>query len=176
MSDLDHAEAIMKIKQAIAEKPDGVLETLAAQHGVSFQAVLECVPDGVTRIDGRHFIDVLSDIANWGDIMFICHSKDAIIEFSGPLPKGEMGHGMYNLHGGPGGLSGHLRPENCTAIFFVSRLFMGMETKSIQFFNAEGETIFKIYVGRDRERKLKAVQVERFERLATQFAKVAVNA
>lgn len=176
MSDLDHAEAIMKIKQAIAEKPDGVLETLAAQHGVPFQTVLECVPDGVTRIDGRHFIDVLSDIANWGDIMFICHSKDAIIEFSGPLPKGEMGHGMYNLHGGPGGLSGHLRPENCTAIFFVSRLFMGMETKSIQFFNAEGETIFKIYVGRDRERKLKAVQVERFERLAAQFAKVAVNA
>ncbi len=176
MSDLDHAEAIMKIKQAIAEKPDGVLETLAAQHGVPFQTVLECVPDGVTRIDGCHFIDVLSDIANWGDIMFICHSKDAIIEFSGPLPKGEMGHGMYNLHGGPGGLSGHLRPENCTAIFFVSRLFMGMETKSIQFFNAEGEAIFKIYVGRDRERKLKAVQVERFERLAAQFAKVAGNA
>lgn len=176
MSDLDHAEAIMKIKQAIAEKPDGVLETLAAQHGVPFQTVLECVPDGVTCIAGRHFIDVLTDVANWGDIMFICHSKDAIIEFSGPLPKGEMGHGMYNLHGGPGGLSGHLRPENCTAIFFVSRLFMGMETKSIQFFNAEGETIFKIYVGRDRERKLKAVQVERFERLAARFAKVAVNA
>ncbi|MNL82287.1 ChuX-like family protein [compost metagenome] len=53
---------------------------------------------------------------------------------------------------------------------------MGMETRSIQFFNAEGETIFKIYVGRDRERKLKAVQVERFERLAIQFARPAGNA
>ncbi len=176
MSDLDHAETIKEIKQAIAAKPDGVLEALSAQYGVSIQTVLECLPEGVTRVDGRHFIDVLTDIAKWGDITFICHSKDAIIEFSGPLPQGEMGHGMYNLRGGTGGLSGHLRPENCAAIFFVRRLFMGMETKSIQFFNAEGETIFKIYVGRDRERKLKAVQVERFERLAMQFTKTVGNA
>lgn len=176
MPELDHAETIKQITQAIADKPDGVLEALAAQYGVSIQTVLECLPEGVTRIDGRHFIDVLTDIANWGDVMFICHSKDAIIEFSGPLPQGEMGHGMYNLRGGTGGLSGHLRPENCAAIFFVRRMFMGMETKSIQFFNAQGETIFKIYVGRDRERKLKAVQVERFERLAMQFARAAGNA
>lgn len=176
MPELDHAETIRKIKQAIAEKPDGVLEALSTQFGVSVQTVLECLPEGVTRIDRCHFIDVLTDIANWGDITFICHSKDAIIEFSGPLPKGETAHGMYNLRGGTGGLSGHLRPENCAAIFFVSRLFMGMETRSIQFFNAEGETIFKIYVGRDRERRLKAVQVERFERLAVQFVKPAGNA
>lgn len=176
MENLNHAEKIERITQAIAEKPDGILETLATQYGVPIQSVLECLPSGITRVDGRHFVDVLKDIAHWGDITFICHSKDAIIEFSGPLPQGEMGHGMYNLRGGAGGLSGHLRPENCAAIFFVSRMFMGMETRSIQFFNADGDTIFKIYVGRDRERRLKAVQVERFERLAIQFAKAAGNA
>ena len=40
---------------------------------------------------------------------------------------------------------------------------MGMETMSVQFFNAHGETIFKIYVGRDAQKKLKADQVERFD-------------
>ncbi len=176
MQQLDHATKIERIRQAIAEKPDGILESLAGEYGVSIQAVIECVPVGTTRIDGAYFVDVLSDIAGWGDITFICHSKDAIVEFCGPLPQGRIGHGMYNLQGGKTGLSGHLRPENCKAIFFVRRPFMGVDTMSIQFFNAEGETIFKVYVGRDEQRKLKADQIERFTRLETLFSDAVGNA
>lgn len=176
MQQLDHASKIERIRQAIAEKPDGILESLAGEYGVSIQTVIECVPAGTTRIDGKHFVDVLTDIAGWGDITFICHSKDAIVEFCGPLPEGRIGHGMYNLQGGKTGLSGHLRPENCKAIFFVRRPFMGVETMSIQFFNAEGETIFKVYVGRDEQRKLKVDQIKRFTRLETLFSDVAGNA
>jgi putative heme utilization carrier protein HutX len=98
------------------------------------------------------------------------------VEFCGPLPEGKIGHGMYNLQGGRSGLSGHLRPENCKAIFLVRRPFMGMKTLSVQFFNADGETIFKIYVGRDEKRALKSDQVERFERLAALSANTAGNA
>lgn len=176
MENSPSAEKISQIKQAIAEKPDGVLEALAGQFDVSIQTVLECLPSGVSRIEGHHFVDVLSDISDWGSVMFICHSKDAIIEFSGPVPKGEFGHGMYNLRGGAGGLSGHLRPENCNVILLVSRTFMGMETLSVQFFNADGETIFKIYVGRDEQRQLKADQIERFARLKALFTETAGNA
>lgn len=168
---------IEQIRKAIAEKPDGVLESLAAQFSVPVQTVLECVPgDRVVRIDGSRFVDVLTDIAEWGDITFIVHSKDAVVEYCGPMPKGKIGHGMYNLQGGAVGLSGHLRPENCKSIFLVRRPFMGVETMSVQFFNAEGETIFKIYVGRDEARKLKADQIERFNRLETLFAETAGNA
>ena len=53
---------------------------------------------------------------------------------------------------------------------------MGVETLSVQFFNAEGETIFKIYVGRDEARQLKSDQIERFNRLETLFAETAGNA
>lgn len=177
MQNTNRAEKIEQIRQAIAEKPDGILESLAAQFAVPVQTVVECVPgDRVTRIDGSRFVDVLTDIAEWGDITFIVHTKDAVIEFSGPMPKGRIGHGMYNLQGGGAGLSGHLRPENCTSIFLVRRPFMGVETMSVQFFNAGGETIFKIYVGRDEERKLKADQIERFDRLETLFAETAGNA
>lgn len=176
MQNLDHAHKIKRITQAIAEKPDGILEALASEYAVPVQTVIECIPGGVTRIDGSHFVDVLTDIADWGAVTFICHSKDAVVEFSGPFPQGRMGHGMYNLQGGGAGLSGHLRPENCKAIFFVRRPFMGMETLSIQFFNADGETIFKIYVGRDEQRRLKADQVQRFDQLERRFSGKIGNA
>jgi len=176
MQNLDHAHKIKQITQAIAEKPDGILEELASEYTVPVQIVIECIPDGVTRVDGHHFIEVLTDIANWGAITFICHSKDAVVEFSGPFPQGRIGHGMYNLQGGSIGLSGHLRPENCKSIFFVRRPFMGMETLSIQFFNADGETIFKIYVGRDEQRRLKADQIQRFDQLERRFSDKIGNA
>lgn len=32
----------------------------------------------------------MQDIAGWGDIIFIVHTKDAIVEFEGPLPGGDM--------------------------------------------------------------------------------------
>ncbi|KRE11287.1 hypothetical protein ASE63_20230 [Bosea sp. Root381] len=170
MQTSDHAAKLDRVRQALAQKPDGILEQVAAEHGVPLQAVIERVPgDGTSQIDGAHFVDVLTDIASWGDITFICHSKDAVVEFSGPVPNGKIGHGMYNLHGAGGGLSGHLRHENCKAIFFVRRPFMGVDTLSVQFFNAEGEAIFKIYVGRDAQRQLKAEQVERFARLERRF-------
>lgn len=176
MQDLDHAQKIKQIRQAIAQKPDGILEALASEYSVPVQTVIECVPGGVTHIDGSHFVEVLGDIASWGPITFICHSKDAVIEFSGPFPQGRIGHGMYNLQGAGIGLSGHLRPENCRSIFFVRRPFMGMETLSVQFFNGDGETIFKIYVGRDEQRKLKTDQVERFDQLERRFALAMGNA
>lgn len=177
MQTLNHAEKIERIRQAIAEKPDGILEALATEYDVPVQTVIECVPaGGAARIDGRHFVDVLTDIADWGDITFICHSKDAVVEFSGPLPKGRIGHGMYNLQGGGQGLSGHLRHENCKSIFLVRRPFMGVDTLSVQFFNADGETIFKIYVGRDEQRRLKPDQIDRFNRLETRFAESAGHA
>jgi putative heme iron utilization protein len=40
----------------------------------------------------------------------------------------------------------------------------------VQFLNAEGEAMFKIYVGRDEDRRLKADQVERFAQLERRFA------
>ncbi|MCO5091354.1 heme utilization cystosolic carrier protein HutX [Bosea sp. (in: a-proteobacteria)] len=169
MQTLDHDAAVDRVRQALALKPDGILETLAAEHGVPLRTVVECLPaDGRKRIDGAHFVAVLEDIAGWGDVTFICHSKDAVVEFSGPVPPGKIGHGMYNLHGASG-LGGHLRHENCKAIFFVRRPFMGVDTLSVQFFNAEGEAIFKIYVGRDEQRRLKPEQVERFAELERRF-------
>jgi putative heme utilization carrier protein HutX len=162
------------VRQELAAKPEGgVLETVAATHGVPLLSVVQCLPEKMwKRISGEHFIEVMQDVSGWGGITFIVHTKDAIVEFEGPLPGGTSGHGFYNLKGG-GGLSGHLRAVNCQAIVFLRRPFMGMDTLSIQFFNADGEAMFKIFVGRDEKRQLKANQVERFAALEAKFAAAA---
>jgi putative heme utilization carrier protein HutX len=169
MTDTTASAVLTRVRQELAAKPDGVLEAIASAYGLALQRVVECLPAGMgKRIAGTHFIDVMQDISAWGDITFIVHTKDAIVEFEGPLPGGSAGHGFYNLKGG-NGLSGHLRAGNCHAIVFLRRPFMGVATMSVQFFNADGDAMFKIFVGRDKDRKLKADQVERFTLLEAKF-------
>lgn len=172
MNDIDTPATLERVREALAVRADGVLESLAATHGLPLQRVVECLPDGMCRwVPGDYFIDVLRDIATWGDINFVVHTKDAVVEFEGALPGGTPAHGFYNLKGGTG-LSGHLRHGNCRAIAFVRRTFMGMDTLSVQFFNADGDAMFKIFVGRDGARRLKADQAERFVQLEARFAGV----
>lgn len=157
------------VRKELAENPGGILEATAFQHGLSLQDTVECLPAAMwKRISGAHFIDVMQDISQWGSVTLISHSRDAILEFEGPLPTGSVGHGFYNLAGGSA-LSGHLRADNCKAIVFLRRPFMGKETLSVQFFNADGEAMFKIFVGRDEAKRLKADQVERFSQLESRF-------
>lgn len=73
-------------------------------------------------------------------------------------------------------MSGHLRAGNCRAIVFLRRPFMGTDTLSVQFFNGDGEAMFKIFVGRDEARRLKADQVARFAALEARFAAAADGA
>jgi len=170
MNDMVPLSVLTRVREELAAKPDGVLEAVASAYDLSLQRVVECLPAGMgKRISGTHFIDVMQDISSWGDIIFIVHTKDTIVEFAGPLPAGTAGHGFYNLKGG-NALSGHLRATNCHAIVFLRRPFMGVETMSVQFFNADGEAMFKIFVGRNKDRQLDAGQTERFTLLEAKFA------
>ncbi|MFT0851395.1 heme anaerobic degradation radical SAM methyltransferase ChuW/HutW [Achromobacter sp. F4_2707] len=157
---------LQALQAELAKNPGGILEALAAQYGVSQQAVVEALPQEMrTRVAGSAFVDVMQDLAGWGKMTVIVHTPDVIIECHAAVPTGKLGHGFYNLQGGDGPLSGHLRPERCGAIYFVRRPFMGKETRSVQFFNADGDAMFKVYVGRDEGRELKSDQVERFNEL-----------
>ncbi len=169
MTNLHSAPTRDLARAELAENPGGILEAVASRHGLSLQDTIECLPAAMwKRISGEHFIDVLQDISGWGHVTVICHTRDVILEFEGAFPTGKLGHGFYNLSGGSG-LSGHLRAENCKAILFLRRPFMGTETMSVQFLNAAGEAMFKIFVSRDADRRLKADQVERFAKLEGRF-------
>lgn len=154
----------------LAENPGAIVETVAKEHGVSAHTVVRALPDGMRRFaGGQHFVAVMKDIAEWGDITLIVHTDDGIMEFGGPVPAGEISRGYYNVPGSRG-FHGHLRHDRCSEIGFLERPFMGRLSAAVLFFNTDGGIMFKIFVGRDENRELKTDQLERFRRLAQELA------
>ncbi len=153
----------------LAENPGAIVEQVAAERGLTPRAVVEALPREMRRfISGAHFMDVMTAIGGWGDVTFIVHTADGIFEFSGSVPAGSVSRGYYNIPGGKG-LHGHLRHERCTEIGFLERPFMGRLSAAVLFFNAEGGIMFKVFVGRDENRELKADQLSSFRALPGQF-------
>lgn len=164
------------IRQALAEKPDGVLEAVAEAHGVSLQAVLDRLPDGAAiRAPGRLFEEIWNDLTGWGDIMFIVHTRDGVFECKGTLPPGTFGRGSFNIHG-DSPIGGHLRADRCRFVYFVDRPFFGRRSCSVQFVNEDGGVMFKVFVGRNADRSLKEDQVARFEALRDRYRAAADEA
>lgn len=132
--------------------------------------MIEALPPSMMRIGGdEHFAAAMQDIAEWGEATLIVHTDDAIFEFTGPIPAGEIGRGYFNLMQ-PKGLHGHLRHERCAGIAFVERPFMGKSSAFVAFVNADGGIMFKVFVGRDEARALRADQLARFRQLADRVA------
>ena len=165
----DKQHLLAALREKLAPNPDGVLEMIAAQSGLTTREVVSCLPEGCcVAADGEHFSAIMDELSEWGEILLIAHTPDAIIECAAPLPKGSFGRGFFNL--GPGSpIRGHIRAENCADICLIRRPFMGMETCSIQFFNTHGGAMFKVFVSRDEDERLKTEQVDRFEALRRKY-------
>ncbi len=157
----------------LALNPDGILEQIAREYAVStLEVVRNLLHDQRTIVDGERFAEIMEDVGAWGDILFIVHTSDIVLECEGPLPAGSFARGYYNIHG-ESPIGGHIRAENCRAIAFVARPFMGRASCSIQFFNEAGEAMFKIFVRRDAARALIPEQVQKFEALRARLREAA---
>jgi len=161
---------LAELKAHMAENPGAVIEDVARQRKVSSRAVIEALPPQMLRLGaGSAFADTMQDIAQWGEVTLIVHTDDAIFEFTGAIPAGEIGRGYFNLMQ-PKGLHGHLRHERCGGVAFVERPFMGKQSAFVAFLNVDGGIMFKVFVGRDETRALKADQLARFKALADRIA------
>ena len=161
---------LAELRAHMAENPGAVIEDVARQRKVTPRAVIEALPAEMVRIGGGgEFAAAMADVAQWGEVTLIVHTDDAIFEFTGPIPAGEVGRGYFNLMQ-PKGLHGHLRHERCGAVAFVERPFMGKSSAFIAFINVDGGIMFKVFVGRDETRALRADQLERFKALAERIA------
>lgn len=158
------------IRAALAEKPNGILEFIARDLGVPLRSVLAELPEGdVKVIPGERFDDVWTELSGWGDVLFLVHTKDVVAEITGSLPAGTHGHGYFNIHG-DSPIGGHIRASNCAEIVVLDRTPpSGRRSCSVQFFNHDGEAMFKVFVHRDKERNLLPDQLARFEALKTDF-------
>lgn len=154
------------LRAHMAQNPGAVIEDVARERKVTPRAVIEVLPAEMVRIGrGDAFAVAMQDIAQWGEVTLIVHTDDAIFEFTGTIPAGEIGRGYFNLMQ-PKGLHGHLRHERCDGIAFVERPFMGKSSAFIAFLNVDGGIMFKVFVGRDEARALREDQLERFKSLA----------
>jgi putative heme utilization carrier protein HutX len=163
---------LAELKAHMAENPGAVIEDVARQRKVTPRAVIEAMPSEMVRIGGGEFAAAMTDIAQWGEVTLIVHTDDAIFEFTGAIPAGEIGRGYFNLMQ-PKGLHGHLRHERCGGIAFVERPFMGKQSAFVAFLNVDGGIMFKVFVGRDETRALRADQLARFKALADRIAPAA---
>jgi putative heme utilization carrier protein HutX len=172
MSNVSEARVAARppLAERLAQSADGVLEQIARDYEVSTFEVVRALPaEHTTIVPGARFEEVMQALTTWGEVLFIVHTPDIVLECAGPIPPGSFARGYYNLHGNSP-IGGHLRAESCAHIAFVSRPFMGRPSRSLQFFNGSGEAMFKVFVRRDRERNLLADQVVRFEELRGRMA------
>ncbi len=166
----DMADRMALLRDMIAKKPDGVVEAMAREAGVPTQVALEAMPEAQRLFaPSEQFEAIWREVGTWGEILFIVHTADIVLECEGSLPAGTFGQGYYNIHG-DSPIGGHIRAANCRAIYLVDRAFHGRRSCSIQFFNGEGEAMFKIFVRRDSERNLLPDQLARFEGLKARLA------
>ena len=154
----------VSLKDFLKTEPDGTLEAIAGQYNTTLLEVVKNLPSH-TLVAGDKFDTVWDTVCEWGKVTTLVHSADVILEFTGELPSGFHRHGYFNLRGKKG-MTGHIKAENCTHIALVERKFMAMNTASILFFNAAGNAMFKIFLGRDDHRQLLAEQVDAFRTLA----------
>jgi hypothetical protein len=153
------------LAERLRQSADGVLEQIAREYGVSTFEVVRALPaEHRSIVAGAQFEAIMQALTHWGEVLFIVHTPDIVLECAGKVPPGSFARGYYNLHG-DSPIGGHLKAENCGHIAFVSRPFMGRPSRSLQFFNGAGEAMFKVFVRRDAERNLLADQVQRFDEL-----------
>lgn len=160
------AVAAPSLRELMAKEPGALIEKIAKEQDTTPRVVVEALPEAMRRFaPGSAFVAAMQDIGSWGELTVIIHTEDGVFEVSSAVPAGEIGHGYYNIPGSSA-FHGHLRHERCAAIAFVERPTMGRASAAVLFFNPEGNVSFKIFVGRDDKRELKADQLAKFRALA----------
>ncbi len=140
-----------------------MLAALAREFGISELDAARALPEDMRRFaPASRFEAVWTELTAWRSATFIMQHLGTVLEIKGPIPAGIHGHGYFNLV--PGCLGGHLKVDDLAAIGFLSMPFMGLESLSVQFFNAEGAVKFSVYAGREKCQLIPSVR-ESFIRL-----------
>lgn len=163
-----------KVAEILEQDPSLLPAVIAEQLEVSEGQVVLAFPSSImTPIDGDKAQEILEELVGWGPVTTIVHSMGSIFEVKAPFPKGKVAHGYYNLMGKEGEMHGHLRLDLISNIALVSKPFRGQESHYFGFFTESGDSVFKIYLGRDKKRQLFPEQVEKFNQLKQKYVGVA---
>lgn len=125
----------------------------------------------LAQLPGKYAQSLLQLISHWGKMTTIVFSGGSVFEFKGPFPKGEIGHGFYNLTTDSSAehqqnFEGHLKLSNIDRVDMISKLHRQRQTYCFELFTPLNELVFKIFIGRTSDGKLIPDQVNAFLKLA----------
>ena len=144
-----------KIKAALANQPSAFPSSIAQELGVSEWAVVSQLPkDLVQSVPASSFDAIMKEVTQWGEVTFLVRNASVIAEIKGKVPAGSHGHGYFNFAHGASGIGGHIAVGELDGICFVEKPSFGMESLSIQFFDKQGNNMFKIYLCRGEDKKI----------------------
>ncbi|MEM9055673.1 MAG: heme utilization cystosolic carrier protein HutX [Pseudomonadota bacterium] len=144
---------------------DGFLERLAKEYGMPTLDLVRHLPEGAAKIvSGDLLVEILKDVAEWGAILFITEGKAIISGTSTEMPQVFHKDGYYHFFG-TNGFGGHIKDDGCKNIAFIERHFQNRNSRSIHFYDQDGEPMFKIFVSRELSGDMNAEQVERWRNL-----------
>lgn len=166
-NDAVHSELCRQLAELSEKEMSASTQELAARFGVSEYQLVAALPEEMAVMaHGSWAQSLLEELTGWGPLTTIVESEGSIFEFKGAFPAGKPGHGYFNLYSKEGtGLHGHLLLSQVSHIALLAKPFMGKASYSLQFFAANGRTMFKVYLGRDKLRQLLPEQVALFEQL-----------
>ena len=143
------------VAEKLTEDPSFMPQMLAEKLNVPLRRVIEALPTAMrSRAPGLDFIAIWEAMTEWEKVTFMTQTPGAILEIVCRLPKGKSAHGMYNLMDKTNPLCGHLFATRIDSIWFVSKQLFGLESHSVQFFDAQGHQCFSVYLGRDEKRQI----------------------
>lgn len=155
-----------QVAQYLADNPNVITLEIAAQLARPEGEILLNLPDEFVKVfPATRAEEILQAISQWGTFTTIIEKLGSIFEIKDRFPTGIVGRGYYNLNmkDEEGALHGHLKLDTLAHIAFVSLPFRGKESYNIAFIAQNGETVFKVYLGRDENRQLFPEQVEKFK-------------
>ena len=114
-------------------------------------------------------LPLLETLADWGNLTTIVLHAGSVFEFKGHFPRGSVTEGFYNLDGPTPGFHGHLNLKTISRVSFQDKPHRGRESYAFVFESTSGETVFKVFLGRDDNGDLLPTQVEKFARIRQQL-------
>ncbi|MEL8056625.1 MAG: heme utilization cystosolic carrier protein HutX [Pseudomonadota bacterium] len=141
---------------------DGFLERLSKEYGLSTLDLVRQLPEEQIKIiDGNKMLDLLTDVGEWGAVLFITEGNSVITGMSVELPQVFPKDGYFHFFG-QGGFGGHIKEDACQHIAFIERQFQNRNSRSVHFYDGRGEPMFKIFVSRELSGEMKPEQVARW--------------
>lgn len=165
------SDFVQVVRQKVAENPSVMLMSLAKELGRSEVEAVAALPEEMrVRASKNDFEAIWTTMTNWESCTFITISCGGVVEVEGKLPQGNVMHGMFNLTDKQCPLGGHLFVNRLEHIWFVSKPFFNKESHSVQFFDAAGDQMFAVYLGRNEQREIIPSVKEAYTRMRNEFA------